>query len=451
MDTKMATIPSAPATSSGLQRWLKQRGMEGQAVELRQVGVEGRGLVATRRIRAGECLLQVPRAAVIDAETAVEKSALARRVREQDGDEWAVMATYLAEAKARSQRGKPTECEPYLQALPKSTGCVFEWTEKEVQTLLRGSCVQDDAKMLQKQLQEAVGMVLEAAKSGGEEAEVKLDAKGITWAYSQLLSRMVRLETNENLLSLVPWADMLNHSTSSNAHIDWDPQSKTVVLRTDREYDEGEQVYASYGNRSSGELLLSYGFVPALGTNPYDMAKLQLRVDPRDPMAETKEALLEELGLGFEESFPVRIDGVPDVLLKYARLVAARGESSEDIAALGKRLLLETGDKPVPVDLEIQARRLLVEACQKALKGYPKTMEEDRQAMKTFGDVEEESAVAETPPGRVSAAAALRVRERQILNRTEFALRDQMRLLKAEGVAKPRGNPVQGFLGRFFQ
>ena len=75
MDTKMATIPSAPATSSGLQRWLKQRGMEGQAVELRQVGVEGRGLVATRRIRAGECLLQVPRAAVIDAETAVEKSA----------------------------------------------------------------------------------------------------------------------------------------------------------------------------------------------------------------------------------------------------------------------------------------------------------------------------------------------------------------------------------------
>lgn len=447
----MATVPGAASASAGLQKWLRSKGMENQAVELRQVGVEGRGLVANRRIRKGERLLQVPRDAVLDAEMAAKLSPLARRVMQEEGDEWAVMATYLAETRARSERGKASEYEPYVQALPKSTGCVFEWTPKEVQTLLRGSCVQEDAQMLQKQLQEAVALVLEATKSCKEDSHIKLDAKGITWAYSQLLSRMVRLESDDGLLSLVPWADMLNHSTSCNAHIDWDPQSKAVVLRTDRDYDQGEQVYASYGNRSSGELLLSYGFVPALGTNPYDMAKLKLCVDPRDPMAEAKEALLEELGLGFEESFPVRIDGIPDVLLKYARLVAAEGKNREDLMTLGKSLLFDARNGPISVDLEIKARRLLVEACQKALKGYPKTMEEDRQAMKTFGDVEEESAMAETPPGRVSAAAALRVRERQILNRAEFSLRDQVRLLKTEGVAKPQENSVKGFLDRLFK
>ena len=36
-------------------------------------------------------------------------------------------------------------------------------------------------------------------------------------------------------------------------------------------------VDASYGQRSSTELLLSYGFMPEPGTNPYDSVLLEVR------------------------------------------------------------------------------------------------------------------------------------------------------------------------------
>ena len=38
-----------------------------------------------------------------------------------------------------------------------------------------------------------------------------------------------------------------------------------MVLRTDRSYAKGDEVYVSYGQKTSSSLLLSYGFIPAAG------------------------------------------------------------------------------------------------------------------------------------------------------------------------------------------
>lgn len=42
------------------------------------------------------------------------------------------------------------------------------------------------------------------------------------------------------------------------------------------------QVFISYGKKSNGELLLSYGFVPREGTNPSDSAELPLSLKKSD-------------------------------------------------------------------------------------------------------------------------------------------------------------------------
>ncbi|XLR27330.1 hypothetical protein S83_055230, partial [Arachis hypogaea] len=52
--------------------------------------------------------------------------------------------------------------------------------------------------------------------------------------------------------------------------LDYDNLSKGIVFTTDRPYQPGEQVFISYGKKSNGELLLSYGFVPREGANPCD-------------------------------------------------------------------------------------------------------------------------------------------------------------------------------------
>ena len=57
----------------------------------------------------------------------------------------------------------------------------------------------------------------------------------------------------------MPWADLLNHSCSAEATLDWD--GGAVVFCPDAAAPRGEQLFGSYGAKSSGQLLLSYGFV----------------------------------------------------------------------------------------------------------------------------------------------------------------------------------------------
>jgi SET domain len=96
--------------------------------------------------------------------------------------------------------------------------------------------------------------------------------------------------------ALVPWADFVNHSPGCRSHLRLSravseagfgfpfmsggatSHGATIVLEADRPYYPGQQVYTSYGEKPSGELLLSYGFVPLPGTNPYDAFTLHVTV-----------------------------------------------------------------------------------------------------------------------------------------------------------------------------
>ena len=56
------------------------------------------------------------------------------------------------------------------------------------------------------------------------------------------------------------------------------------------------QVFISYGKRSSGELLIAYGFIPS-ESNPYDFVELELAHDDEDPLYEAKLTALKDQGL----------------------------------------------------------------------------------------------------------------------------------------------------------
>jgi hypothetical protein len=72
--------------------------------------------------------------------------------------------------------------------------------------------------------------------------------------------------------------------------------AKAVVFVTDKSYESGEQVFISYGKRSSGELLLAYGFIPP-ELNPHDFVELELALNEEDPLYDAKLAALREQGL----------------------------------------------------------------------------------------------------------------------------------------------------------
>lgn len=57
------------------------------------------------------------------------------------------------------------------------------------------------------------------------------------------------------------------------------------------------QVFISYGQKSNGELLLSYGFVPREGTNPSDSVELSLSIKKSDKCYKEKVEALKKHGL----------------------------------------------------------------------------------------------------------------------------------------------------------
>ena len=53
---------------------------------------------------------------------------------------------------------------------------------------------------------------------------------------------------------------------------------------------------ASYGQKTSAELLLSYGFLPSPEENPHDACHLRLRLSAEDSQQAAKTDLLHEHG-----------------------------------------------------------------------------------------------------------------------------------------------------------
>lgn len=120
---------------------------------------------------------------------------------------------------------------------------------------------------------------------------MRLVMRPLLWCRAALaivLSRVIRLRDDPPLDGLVPWADFANHAPTCTAFFSLTDAAapaagaaEAVVLKADRPYGAGDEVSASYGAKASSELLVTYGFVPAPGSNPHDFHGLRLQVCQR--------------------------------------------------------------------------------------------------------------------------------------------------------------------------
>lgn len=90
--------------------------------------MQGRGLVATQRIRAGDTLLRIPRGLVLTAADATAQSALGAEMEKEGLPAWSVLALFLVE----TRMGRQTDWGPYADILPRTSGSVLEWREHQV-------------------------------------------------------------------------------------------------------------------------------------------------------------------------------------------------------------------------------------------------------------------------------------------------------------------------------
>ncbi|XP_066313352.1 fructose-bisphosphate aldolase-lysine N-methyltransferase, chloroplastic isoform X5 [Miscanthus floridulus] len=82
-------------------------------------------------------------------------------------------------------------------------------------------------------------------------------------------------------VSLIPFADFLNHDGLSNSILLYDEQKDVSEVIADRNYAVGEQVMIRYGKYSNAALALNFGFT--LSSNIYDQAHTRVDIPYEDP------------------------------------------------------------------------------------------------------------------------------------------------------------------------
>lgn len=240
----------------------------------------GRGVFTTAPVFPGATIAQVDAENVIDARRALASPYVSAidvgAAADVEDDPYAVLCLFLYlfvyTADEELLRDEPTTLALYRKVLlADRSSCALDWSAEEVD-LLAGSHLHAVAVDLRRTCDATVekvrgwlsrGGVGRAGRAGtGEEEERRLRR-----CISVLLTRLVRLDDGN--VALVPGLDLFNHASDAKTFITGTRDAVRVVNR-DGFLGAGRQVSISYGQKTSGELLVSYGFLPDVAENTSD-------------------------------------------------------------------------------------------------------------------------------------------------------------------------------------
>lgn len=341
---------------------------------IERVEIGERGLVALKNIRKGEKLLFVPPSLVITADSEWACAEAGDVLRRNCVPDWPFIATYLiSEASSLDS----SRWRRYISALPRQPYSLLYWTRAELDMYLASSQIRERAI---ERITDVTGTYNDLrtrifSKYPELFPEEVFNMETFRWSFGILFSRLVRLPSMDGKVALVPWADMLNHSSEVETFLDYDKSTKGVVFTTDRPYQPGEQVFISYGKKSNGELLLSYGFVPKEGSNPNDSVELSLSLDTTDEFYDEKLEALRRHGLSSPQRFPMQITGWPLEMMAYAYLVVSPPEMSrlyDEMAAVASS---KSTSKITYPELEEETLQFILECCESSISKYTKFLE----------------------------------------------------------------------------
>ncbi|KAJ6848106.1 ribulose-1,5 bisphosphate carboxylase/oxygenase large subunit N-methyltransferase, chloroplastic [Iris pallida] len=414
------------SSASELQKWLSESGLPEQKMGIERVEVGERGLVALKNIRKGEKLLFVPPSLVISADSEWSCAEAGDVLRRNSVPDWPLIATYLISEASLMDSSK---WRRYISALPRQPYSLLYWTREELDMYLAASQIRERAI---ERITDVTGTYNDLrtrifSKHPQLFPEEVFNMDTFRWSFGILFSRLVRLPSMGGKVALVPWADMLNHSSEVETFLDYDKSTKGVVFTTDRPYQPGEQVFISYGKKSNGELLLSYGFVPKEGSNPNDSVELSLSLNSSDEYYDEKLEALQKHGLSSSQRFPIQITGWPLEMMAYAYLVVSPLEMSrhyDEMAAVASGKRTSTVTYP---ELEEETLQFILECCESSISKYTKFLE----GGSTLDPITTNTKQANRKLQLKQLAKDLCNSERRILYRAQYILRRRLRDIRS--------------------
>ncbi|XP_029129894.1 ribulose-1,5 bisphosphate carboxylase/oxygenase large subunit N-methyltransferase, chloroplastic isoform X2 [Cajanus cajan] len=399
--------------ASALQRWLSDSGLPPQKMGIERVDVGERGLVALKNIRKGEKLLFVPPSLVITPDSEWSCSEAGEVLKRNSVPDWPLLATYLISEASLMESSRWSN---YISALPRQPYSLLYWSQAELDRYLEASQIRERAI---ERINNVIGTYNDLrlrifSKYPDLFPDEVFNIESFKWSFGILFSRLVRLPSMDGKVE---------------TFLDYDKTSKGIVFMTDRPYQPGEQVFISYGKKSNGELLLSYGFVPKEGANPSDSVELSLSLKKSDASYKEKLELLKKYGLSASQCFPIQITGWPLELMAYAYLAVSpssmRGKF-EEMAAAASNNTTTKKDLRYP-EIEEQALQFILDSCESSISKYNKFLQ-------ASGSLDLDVTSPKLLNRRLflkQLAVDLCTSERRILFRAQYILRRKLRDIRA--------------------
>ncbi|XP_042505869.1 fructose-bisphosphate aldolase-lysine N-methyltransferase, chloroplastic isoform X3 [Macadamia integrifolia] len=340
----------------------------------------GRSLFASKSIRAGDCILKVPFSVQITPDKVLpEISCLL-------GDDVGYNARLAILILVENKLGQDSRWAPYISRLPRpgELHCTIFWSKDELD-MVRKSAIYHETVNQQAQVEKeflAIRPVLDNFPHIFEDVTLK----DFMHAYALVGSRAWGSSKG---LSLIPFADFLNHDEFSEAVLLSDKHKKTSEVIAERDYATGEEVLIRYGKFPNTTLLQDFGFT--LPYNIHDQVQIWVGVPQHDPLRMMKLDLLHKHCApttvrttdGFDScktNFTIKEvrsasrkgKGIPQPLRAFARILSSTSiEELEDLVSEAAQNDGRLARRPLQNNSkEIQAHQFLLSQISQLIQEY---------------------------------------------------------------------------------
>ncbi|EEF37318.1 Ribulose-1,5 bisphosphate carboxylase/oxygenase large subunit N-methyltransferase, chloroplast precursor, putative [Ricinus communis] len=240
-----------------------------------------RSLFASKSIQTGDCILRVPYSAQIASDN------LLPELSDLLGDEVGSVAKLAIVLLVDQKVGQESKWAPYISRLPQlgEMHSTIFWSKSELDMIFQSSVYKETIK--QKAQIEKDFLTIKPVLEHFPQISRSITFQDFMHAYALVKSRAWGSTKG---VSLIPFADFLNHDGFSEAVVLNDEDKQVSEVAADRNYAPHEEVLIRYGKFSNATLLLDFGF--SLPYNIHEQVEIQINIPDHDTLREMKFEIL---------------------------------------------------------------------------------------------------------------------------------------------------------------
>jgi len=376
--------PEAVRTDT-LLTWLQEGGTSFPKLKIKHYSSNYRGVHATRKIKSKEQIVFIPLSHLITLEMA-KSIGVGKKLVDSGLDLLSPKHSFLSTYLLRERKNPNSFWKPYLDMLPENYNSFPVFFSEDEMKLLEGSPFADQVRDKKSDLRKDYDAICQVAPEFAE-----YSFHDFCWARMTASSRIFGIVINgEKTDAFVPVADMLNHRRPKQTSWFYSDEKKGFIIESLEDLNRGEQVCDSYGRKCNSRFFLNYGFINL--DNDANEVAVRVTFDKDDETIHMKEKMLGETATSKTFRILASMEEENTIeFMNYIRFTEIRDKNTllelmniyENSRRNDKN---DDGYKPqktppLTVDLEIRVLKAVKVICERSLKGYPTTLDEDKKLL----------------------------------------------------------------------